>query len=153
MNLSAQSVNDWENPDVFGINKEKPHAALSLSNAKTNIPEVVSFNGICKFKWSPNPQSRPADFYNENFPTDKWEYILVPRSCKLQGFGAPIYTNINYPFITDQLSELPQRDFINLNINFTIHGVGGNDSWGAQTLDKYTIDGYKPFNYGLSLNI
>ena len=30
--------------------------------------------------------------------------------------------------------ELPERDFINLNIDSNIHGVGGNDGWGAQTM-------------------
>jgi beta-galactosidase len=24
--LNAQTINDWENPDVNGINKEQPHA-------------------------------------------------------------------------------------------------------------------------------
>jgi len=47
--------------------------------------------------------------------------------------------------------ELPNRDFINLNIDLNIHGVGGNDSWGARTLEKYTIDGNKPYNYGFIL--
>lgn len=44
--------------------------------------------------------------------------------------------------------ELPQRDFINLNIDLNVHGVGGNDSWGAKTMEKYTIDGNKPYQYG-----
>ena len=44
--------------------------------------------------------------------------------------------------------ELPQRDFIQVNIDLSIHGVGGNDSWGARTLDKYTIDGNHPYTYG-----
>jgi beta-galactosidase len=44
--------------------------------------------------------------------------------------------------------ELPNRDFINLNIDLNIHGVGGNDAWGARTLDKYTINGNLPYSYG-----
>ena len=47
--------------------------------------------------------------------------------------------------------QLPDRDFINLNIDFTIHGVGGNDSWGARTLDKYTWPGNAPYSYGFIL--
>ncbi len=59
-----------------------------------------------------------------------------------------------WPYNEDDLEkamhpyELPNHDFINLNIDLNIHGVGGNDSWGARTLDKYTIDGNKPFCYG-----
>mgnify|MGYP003623599290 FL=1 len=44
--------------------------------------------------------------------------------------------------------ELPRRDFINLNIDLNIHGVGGDDGWGARTMDKYTIDGNRPYRYG-----
>ncbi|NJO88066.1 MAG: hypothetical protein HC831_03190 [Chloroflexia bacterium] len=44
--------------------------------------------------------------------------------------------------------EIQQSDFINLNIDLNIHGVGGNDSWGARTLDKYTNPGNKPYRYG-----
>lgn len=43
----------------------------------------------------------------------------------------------DYPF------QLPERDYINLNIDSEIHGVGGNDGWGARTMDQYTIDGNK----------
>lgn len=48
--------------------------------------------------------------------------------------------------------ELPDRDFINVNIDLNIHGVGCNDGWGAQTLEKYTIDANKPYSYGFILS-
>ncbi|MGD2094752.1 MAG: DUF4981 domain-containing protein, partial [Phycisphaerales bacterium] len=48
--------------------------------------------------------------------------------------------------------ELPVRDLININIDLNIHGVGGNDAWGARTMDKYTIDGNKPYRYGFILD-
>ncbi len=62
-----------------------------------------------------------------------------------------------WPYTEDDLEkakhtfELPVRDFINLNIDLNIHGVGGNDAWGARTMDKYTIDGNKPYHYGYIL--
>jgi beta-galactosidase len=52
-----------------------------------------------------------------------------------------------------QSHELPERDFINLNIDLNIHGVGGDDGWGARTMDKYTIDGNKPYQYGFILEL
>ncbi len=51
----------------------------------------------------------------------------------------------NHPF------ELPERNFINLNIDLNIHGVGGNDAWGARTLEKYTIPGNQSYSYGFIL--
>src|SRR6266542_1066707 len=89
---SAQEVNPWENPDVNGTNKEKPHAYSFLASEKANNPTVQSLDGIWKFKWSPDPQSRPMDFYTENYSTENWDNILVPGNWELQGFGTPVYT-------------------------------------------------------------
>ena len=109
--LNAQSLPDWENPDVNGINKERPHAYGFLVSQKANNPMVKSLNGIWKFKWSPDPQSKPDDFYKENYPVENWDNIVVPGNWELQGFGTPIYTNITYPFQKNEpkvTSEPPQ---------------------------------------------
>lgn len=47
--------------------------------------------------------------------------------------------------------DLPDRDYVNVNIDYKIHGVGGNDGWGARTMDAYTIDGNQPYEYGFIL--
>ncbi len=111
--LHAQLNHDWENPEVIGINKEKPHAFLFLSNDKISNPNVVSLNGVWKFKWSPNPQSRPTTFYESNYNTENWDDILVPVNWELQGFGTPIYTNITYPFKKDapKVTSEPPENF------------------------------------------
>ena len=44
--------------------------------------------------------------------------------------------------------QLPERDYLNVNIDLNIHGVGGVDSWGARMLDEYTIDGNQVYYYG-----
>ena len=115
--LYAQSLPDWENPDVNGINKEKPHAYGFLASEKANNPTVQSLNGIWKFKWSPDPQSRPVNFYKENFSTENWDDILVPGNWELQGFGTPIYTNFTYPFKRDppKVTSEPEKDFTSFN--------------------------------------
>ena len=62
-----------------------------------------------------------------------------------------------WPYSEDDLEktkhpfDLPKRDFINLNIDLNIHGVGENDTWGAKTMEKYTISGNKPYSYGFIL--
>jgi beta-galactosidase len=48
--------------------------------------------------------------------------------------------------------EITQRDFININIDYKIHGVGGDDSWGARTHKKYTIDGNEPLSFGFIIS-
>ena len=47
--------------------------------------------------------------------------------------------------------ELKRGDFINLNIDLNIHGVGGVDTWGQRTLPKYTIDANQPMSYSFIL--
>ncbi len=44
--------------------------------------------------------------------------------------------------------ELPDRDFINVNIDYKLHGVGGDNSWGKRTLPQYTLGGNKPYTFG-----
>jgi beta-galactosidase len=111
--LYAQSIPDWENPDVNGINKEKPHANTFLYEQKANNPDVRSLNGMWKFKWSPDPQSRPVDFYTEKYSTENWTHILVPGNWEMQGFGTPIYTNVTYPFKKDppKVTSEPEKHF------------------------------------------
>lgn len=69
----AQTVNEWENTEINSINKEQPHAYGFLAGEKANNPTVRSLNGIWKFKWSPDPQSRPVNFYTENYPDETWD--------------------------------------------------------------------------------
>jgi len=106
-------VNDWENPDVIGINKEKTHATLYLPSEKQSNPEVVSLNGAWKFKWSPDPGSRPVDFFKTNYSVAEWTTIQVPGNMEMQGFGIPIYTNANYPFKKDppRVTSEPPKNF------------------------------------------
>ena len=99
---SAQVVPDWENPAVIGINKEHYHATLTLPSQKINCDEIVSLNGKWRFKWSPNPENRPVDFYKNDFDVSIWDEIVVPGNWQMQGYGKPIYSNVNYPFQKDE---------------------------------------------------
>ena len=49
--------------------------------------------------------------------------------------------------------QLQRGQFINVNIDLNIHGVGGADTWGKRTLPQYTIDGNQPQKYGFILKI
>lgn len=118
--MRAQQVPDWENPRVVGINKEEYHSTLTLPSGKSSCEEIVSLNGRWKFYWSPDPQSRPSDFYKNNFDVSGWDNISVPGTWQLQGYGKPIYTNWTYPFKKDQpkvTGEPPKHFFSYENRN------------------------------------
>ena len=89
---------DWENPHVFGINKLPYHATLQLPSRETECKEIISLDGKWAFHWSKNPDSRIMDFWKTDYDATSWDKIAVPGNWQLQGFGRPIYININYPF-------------------------------------------------------
>ncbi len=103
--LSAGELPDWENPRVFGINKEPPHATMraypdmeAAFSADRKNPHQMSLNGEWRFQWSPDPGSRPKDFYRPGYDASGWDSIPVPSNWQMQGYGTPIYTNARYPF-------------------------------------------------------
>lgn len=90
---------DWENSDVVGINKLPYHATLELPSMIASHPQVQDLDGLWRFHWSPDPDHRPLDFYKDGFDADGWDRIMVPADWQMQGFGIPLYININYPFV------------------------------------------------------
>jgi beta-galactosidase len=44
--------------------------------------------------------------------------------------------------------QLPRRDSITVNVDWKLHGVGGDNSWGARTHPEYTLPGNRPYSYG-----
>lgn len=167
----AQEVNDWENPQVLGINKEPYHATLTLPSRRYECGECVSLDGMWKFRWYPRPEQRETEFFSKDYDVSAWDDIVVPGEWQMQGYGIPIYTNWTMPFRKDQPLcfrtwpwteqdieaaghpyDLTKRDYINVNLDLNIHGVGCNDGWGARTLDKYTINADNPYSYGFILS-
>ena len=104
ISAQAQTIHDWENPAVLGINKLPYHATLQLPSKEKECKEIVSLDGRWRFHWSRNPKERPAGFFNEDFDVSQWDFIDVPGNWQTQGFGVPIYTNINYPFVRNRPS-------------------------------------------------
>jgi beta-galactosidase len=111
LNVAAQtavpSAPDWENPHVFGINKEParasytPYANESAALGADPSSLTESLNGAWKFNWVKRPELRPVDFYKPEFDVSGWKDIPVPSNWEMQGYGTPIYTNITYPFKRD----------------------------------------------------
>jgi len=97
---------DWENPEVFGINRELPHVNTvpfsdqksALEKKKSQSVFYKSLNGMWKFHWVKKPADRPLDFYREDYDVSQWDEIAVPANWEREGYGIPIYTNVKYPF-------------------------------------------------------
>ena len=112
LQVQAQQ-HDWENQAVLGINKLPYHATLQLPSKQKECKEIVSLDGQWLFHWSRNPEERPVDFYREDFDTSDWGKITVPGNWQTQGYGTPIYTNIEYPFVKNRpsVTSEPPKDW------------------------------------------
>jgi len=49
--------------------------------------------------------------------------------------------------------DLPERNLINVNLDLAIHGVGGDNSWGAKTMKKYHVSADKPLSFSFIIRI
>ena len=135
-NIKGQQANnkclwnnpEWENPEIFQINREAPRAtfynyastdkALAENDWK-NSSFYKSLNGTWSFYYADSVQARPADFYKTDFSLKGWDTISVPSNWEMHGFGLPIYTNVVYvfpknpPFIPHNMNNVGsyKRDF------------------------------------------
>ncbi len=114
----AQNIPEWQDPRVFGLNKEAPHATFTpfpsetaaLARAQQPSSFTMSLNGIWKFHWVRRPEERPQDFYQPGYDVSAWKAIRVPSNWEMQGYGTPIYTNSEYPFQRNAPSVTDEPD-------------------------------------------
>lgn len=89
---------------VFEVNRLPAHSDHkyygTMAEAKKAGPMAMRFdlNGIWKFSFAVNPDSRPEHFYQIDFSCSGWEDITVPGHIQLQGYGKPQYVNTMYPW-------------------------------------------------------
>lgn len=106
-NIFGQEIKpEWENPEIFGINKLAPHAyfipfqnqeaAVSLNVGISDRYQLL--NGQWDFKLYNNPDDTPEGFVSPDYDTRDWDSIPVPSNWQLEGYGMPIYANISMPF-------------------------------------------------------
>ncbi|GHV01958.1 beta-galactosidase [Bacteroidia bacterium] len=105
MAVAAVAAPEWQNQYANQTDRLPSRAtsypysteadALSCDRTKAN---VVMLNGDWKFNFAADVKDAPEDFYRENFNSSDWKTISVPSVWERQGYGYPIYTNMQYPF-------------------------------------------------------
>lgn len=98
--LFAQQINDWENHHVLQINREPARAAFVPYQVKKGDC-LLSLDGIWKFRWTPVPEERIINFYEDGFNDSQWTDFQVPANWENNGYGTPIYVSAGYPFRID----------------------------------------------------
>ena len=106
-NLFPENVYSFiENPQITQLNQEpgrNPFVPFStvLSAQQADIKQsdlFLSLNGDWKFSWSENIEKSIRKFYNLNFNDQKWALIKLPENWEMQGYGDPMFRNIQQPF-------------------------------------------------------
>lgn len=114
--LNGQESNhDWENSEIFRINKEEAHSTVipfeTFEAAKMGKWESSPFfkllNGNWKFNWVPKPSDRPLDFYKPEYDVSNWGELPVPSNWQMYGYGIPIYLNTRYAFVVVNPPYIP----------------------------------------------
>ncbi len=108
-NASSPDGSEWQSPERLSYNKEYPRAWFfsfaDRESARMVLPESSTYwqslDGDWKFNWSPDPDSRPKEFYNAEYDCTQWDNIAVPSNWNIAGiqkdgslkYGLPIYVN------------------------------------------------------------
>ena len=95
-----------ENPSVTQVNQEAGRSPfvpfLNVENAlnaeKKQSDLFFSLKGEWQFNWSENYEKSTKDFFNQEFDDKKWAAIHVPSNWEMQGYGDPMFRNIQHPF-------------------------------------------------------
>ncbi|UDQ98490.1 glycoside hydrolase family 2 TIM barrel-domain containing protein [Lentisphaerota bacterium WC36G] len=125
---SAETSRDWENSEIFGINKLNAHNPNILLPPAKSINKPTLFysrinndfaehgkylNGVWKFNYAKSFDKRPLNFYQNDYDVSNWGNINVPGNWQLQGYGVPLYSNYKYPFKVDppRVTGEPDKKF------------------------------------------
>ena len=95
---AAQSL-EWQNPEVFRINKEPArsffysydNADVAFSKTPWDQTNHILLNGQWKFNWVDSVKKKPTNFYQTNFDDSQWGHIAVPANWEVNGYGTPFY--------------------------------------------------------------
>ena len=71
---------------------------------------------------------------------------LQPLCIRAWDYGEEDLVGVRHP------QEIKRGRFVNLNIDLSVHGVGGADTWGKHTLPQYTIPANQPHHYSFILS-
>ena len=121
---SSDAAPRWEDQSVFRVNKETPHATKmafptaeeAAGKTRMESPWAMLLNGEWKFHWAPTIEKHEQaakEFESVGFDDSAWSTIPVPSNVELHGYGTPIYTNIEYPFVKNppSVTDEPPADW------------------------------------------
>jgi beta-galactosidase len=87
----------------------------------------------------------------------RWMTLTGNDGLGLLIVGDPVVSASAWPWTQDDLdkalhiNELPDRDFVTVNVDYKQMGVGGDNSWGARTHPEYMLQGNQTYRYSFQI--
>ena len=109
MSLQAQTeseLNAWNDVNVFEINRLYPRTNVVPKGEQWS----QCLNGDWKFYWVDSPSKAPDNFHKEGYDASDWKTIKVPANWELNGYGTPIYVNVDNEFRPNEPPFAPTID-------------------------------------------
>lgn len=98
------TFNEWQDQQVNELNRFPVHTsfflyedtATAIKGDLKSSSNYLSIEGKWKFNWVENADQRPTGFWTEDYDDSKWGEMPVPGIWELNGYGDPVYVNINF---------------------------------------------------------
>ncbi|MBP5197578.1 MAG: beta-galactosidase, partial [Lachnospiraceae bacterium] len=99
--LNSFSHEQVKDPAFFKNNRVEAHSDHKFYGRE---PFYLSLNGLWKFKYAKNIKSVIKGFERDDYDCRDWDDIRVPAHIQMEGYDAPQYVNVQYPW--DGLEEI-----------------------------------------------
>lgn len=129
----------------------------------------TSLNGTWKFFFAHNFAEVPAGFERPDYDVSGWDEIQVPGHLQMQGYGAPMYVNEQYPWDGREdlaIGEIPEcynpigcyvrtfflrEDQLQKDVRISFQGVeSGFALWVNGRYAGYSEDSFTPSDFSLN---
>lgn len=131
---------DWENPGVTQLNRLEAHPPFYSwrnaddAHAGRDSSQKRSLNGQWKFSWFASPEAVPESWLASDLP--QTDTINVPSNWQMDGYDAPIYTNVAYPIPVNPPFVPAENPTGCYSLTFCI-----DDAWLQQGQTRVIFDG------------
>lgn len=106
-----------KNPEYFADNRMAAHSDHIYYGSQEELKNKdnrfrYSLNGLWKFHYAKNYESAVKGFETTDYCCSSWDDIRVPAHIQMEGYDAPQYANVQYPWDGRELfkaGEIPTR--------------------------------------------
>ncbi|MGK3550599.1 beta-galactosidase [Klebsiella oxytoca] len=131
---------DWQNQTITHLNRLPAHPTFAswrdTDAARKNQPSAFRrrLDGQWQFSWARSPFDVDARWLQDDLPDSR--STPVPSNWQMQGYDAPIYTNVRYPIDTTP-PRVPQENPTGCySLTFRV-----DESWRADGQTQIIFDG------------